>query len=144
MPDEEGTLLLEADASNCTTGAVLCQKQEGVERVIAYASRKLSKAELNFCVTRKKLVAVVYFIKYFKHYLLCRRFTVRTDHAALHWLREIPEPVGQQARLLGFLKKFEFDIIHRPGAQHSNADALFRRPCRSAAGCCPIKGAGDI
>lgn len=134
MPDDESPWLLDTDASNSAIGAVLSQMQNGVERVVAYASRKLSKCELNYCVTRKELLAVVHFVKYFKHYLLGRKFTVRTDHAALQWLRKIPEPVGQQARWIGFLEEFDFVVIHRPGAQHLNADALSRKPCRS--GCC--------
>jgi len=56
----------------------------------------VSKEEVNYCVTRKELLAVVYFTKYFKHYLLRGvRFTIRTDNAALQWLRRIPEPVGK-------------------------------------------------
>ena len=85
---------------------------------------------------------MVYFVKYFKHYLLGRRFTVRTDHAALQWLRKVPEPVGQQARWIGFLEEFEYDIVHRPGKQHANADALSRRPCRS--GCCTAVSASVV
>jgi len=134
MPDGESTFVLDTDAANSSIGAVLSQNQQGVERVVAYASRKLSRAETNYCVTRRELLAVVHFVKHFKHYLLGRRFTVRTDHAALQWLKKIPEPVGQQARWIGFLEEFEFDIVHRPGHRHQNADALSRRPCRS--GCC--------
>ncbi|KYO26337.1 hypothetical protein Y1Q_0005055 [Alligator mississippiensis] len=33
------------DASEMAVGAVLCQKQEGIERPIAYASRKLNAAK---------------------------------------------------------------------------------------------------
>ena len=136
MPSDEGMFLLDTDASNHSVGAVLSQVQDGAEKVVAYASRKLSNAEVNYCVTRKELLAVVYFVKYFKHYLLGRRFTVRTDHAALQWLKRIPEPVGQQARWIGFLEEFEFDIVHHAGSRHLNADALSRRPCRLSYGCC--------
>jgi len=55
---------------------------------------------------------------------------VRTDHAALQWLWKTPEPVGQQARSIGFLGEFDFDMVHRPGRHHINADALSRMPCR--------------
>ena len=142
MPDEESPFLLDVDAAQTSIGAVLSQRQQGVEKVVAYASRKLSKCEINYCVTRKELLAVVYFVKYFKHYLQGRRFTVRTDHAALQWLRKIPEPVGQQARWIGFLEEFEYDIVHRQGKLHANADALSRRPCR--AGCCAATSASVV
>ena len=71
-----------------------CPKGTKVSKVVAYASRKLSKCEINYCVTHKKLLSVVYFVKCFKHYLLGKRFAVRMDHAALQWLRKVPEPVG--------------------------------------------------
>ena len=138
MPDEEGRFILDTDASNCAVGAVLSQMHDGQENVVAYASRKLSKAAENYCTTRKELLAVANFVKRYKHFLLGRAFTIRTDNEAfaLQWLRRIPEPVGQQARWIGFLDEFEFDVVHRPGVRHVNADALSRRPCRSSSGCC--------
>ena len=131
MPDDESAFVLDTDASHSAIGAVLSQKKAGVEHVVAYASRKMSKAECNYSATRKELLAVVSFIKYFKHFLLGRHFVVRTDHAALQWLWKTPEPVGQQARWVGFLEEFDFDVVHRPGRHHVNADALSRIPCRS-------------
>ena len=53
---------------------------------MAYGSRVLSKAERNYCTTRKELLAVVHFVHYFKHYLMGKRFLLRTDHGSLRWL----------------------------------------------------------
>ena len=135
MPTDHDHFVLDTDASDTAIGAVLSQSIDGVERVVAYASKRLSRAEMNYCVTRRELLAVVFFVKYFRHYLLGRRFTVRSDHAALQWLRRIPEPMGQQARWIGLLEEFDFDVIHRPGNRHGNADAMSRRPC-SRQRCC--------
>ena len=44
-PDFKQPFLLHTDASDYAIGAVLCQIQQGTERVIAYWSRKLQKAE---------------------------------------------------------------------------------------------------
>jgi len=90
MPNDNDIFCLDTDASNSALGAVLSQQQNGEERVVAYASRKLSRQEVNYCATRKELLAVVHFLKYFRHYLLGRHFTIRTDHAALQWLRRTP------------------------------------------------------
>ncbi len=76
MPDDVGEYVLDTDASNLAIGAVLSQVQEGQEKVIAYASRTLNAAERNYCVTRKELLAVIYFTKHFKHYLLGQEFLV--------------------------------------------------------------------
>jgi hypothetical protein len=140
MPTEEDPYILNTDASDFAVGAVLSQLVNGEERVVAYASKRLCRTEVNYCVTRRELLAVVYFLKYFRHHLLGRKFIVRTDHAALQWLRNIPEPVGQQARWLGAMEEYEFSIIHRPGTKHGNADAMSRRPLCQRARCCPSGG----
>ena len=55
---------------------------------------------------------------------------VRTDHNSLQWLRNFKEPQGQVARWLDILAEYDFSVQHRPGLQHSNADALSRLPCK--------------
>jgi len=79
-------------------------------------------------VTRKELLAVIFAFKTFKQYILGRHFTVRTDHSALQWLRRTPEPMAQLARWLAFYEQYDFDIRHRAGSRHGNADGLSRRP----------------
>ena len=134
MPNDEGHFTLDTDASDFAIGAVLSQTQDGQERVIAYASKSLDRRQRNYCVTRKELYAVVYFLGYFKQYLLGRQFTVRTDHAALSWLRRTPDPIGQQGRWLERMEEYDFNVVHRAGKQHSNADAMSRHPCTK--NCC--------
>src|SRR5208282_3438708 len=84
----------------------------------------------NYCVTRRELLAIIHFLRYFRHYLFGVRFRIRTDHAALLWLRRIPEPVGQQARWLELTAEYSFFVEHRPGKSHANADAMSRVPSR--------------
>ena len=129
-PDKVGKMILDTDASAFGIGAVLSQIQDGEEKVIAYASRTLSKTERQYCVTRRELLAVVVFTKHFKHYLMGRRFRVRTDHSSLQWLMNFKEPEGQLARWLESLSHYNFDIEHRAGKSHQNADSLSRIPCK--------------
>ena len=77
---------------------------------------------------KRELLAVVFGLKTFRQYLLGRHFVVRTDHSAVQWIRRTPEPMGQLARWLTLLKQYDFEIQHRPGAKHGNADGLSRRP----------------
>ena len=122
---------MDTDASDTGIGAVLSQKDDnGTEHVIAYASRVLSKAERRYCVTRRELLAVVFFLHHFRPYLLGRRFTLRTDHGSLTWLSNFKEPEDQLARWLERLQEYDFEILHRPGRKHGNADGLSRLPCR--------------
>jgi transposase InsO family protein len=129
-PNEQDSFVLDTDASNTGIGAVLSQVQDGQERVIAYASRVLTKAERNYCVTRRELLAIVVFVRQFHHYLVGRRFLLRTDHAALYWLFGTKELEGQPARWVEKLNHYDMVIQHRPGVKHGNADALSRCPQR--------------
>ena len=75
------------------------------------------------------MLAVVFGLKKYRQHLLGRQILIRTDHAALTYLKRTPEPMGQQGRWLDFLSEFKYDIVHRVGSAHGNSDALSRRPC---------------
>ena len=128
-PLPDALLILDTDASNQAVGAVLSQLQDGQEQVIAYYSQTLSRPQKQYCVTRRELLAVIKAVQHFHHYLYGRHFTVRIDHAALKWLLSFRNPEGQTARWIQRLQEYDFEIEHRSGLKHSNADALSRRPC---------------
>lgn len=128
FPRDDGTYILDTDACNIGIGSVLSQVQDGKERVIAYASRSLNKSEKNYCVTDKELLAVKYFVEYFRYHLLGRQFTIRTDHQAIKWLFTLKEPKGRIQRWIEILSAYNFDIEYRPGNRHGNADGLSRCP----------------
>lgn len=129
-PDFSQRFILDTDTSDHAIGAVLSQKVNDVERVVAYASRTLTKSERQYCVTRKEMLVVVYFIKYFRHYLYGREFLLQTDHGSLRWLTNFKNPEGQVARWLEVVSGFQMKIEHRPGRLHGNADGMSRLPCR--------------
>lgn len=128
-PDFSNTFILDTDASNKAIGGVLSQVINGEERVIAYASRTLSKTERRYCVTRKELPVVVQFIKHFRHFLYGRQFLIRIHHSSLQWLRRFKNPEGQLVLWLEVISSYNMVIKHRPRVQHRNADALSRIPC---------------
>ncbi|GFN73642.1 Pol polyprotein [Plakobranchus ocellatus] len=119
IPSKNYPFILDNDASDVAIGAEIIQLQEGAERVIGYGSYTLSKEQRNYCTTRKELLVVVRFTRHFK---------VRTDHNSLRWLTSFKEPQGQLTRWLEELSHYDMEIIHRPGKQHGNADALSRIP----------------
>jgi hypothetical protein len=121
-------MILDMDANEFATGAVLSQVQNGMERVIAYASKALSTTQRVYCVTYKELLAVVTYIKHFRHYLLGYHFCVRTHHNTLRWLMMWKELDTMPARGMAKLSQFDFDIQHRRGVSYGNADGLSRRP----------------
>ena len=127
-PDDHGMFILDCDASGTGIGCTLSQIQEDKEKVIAYSSKLLTKEEMNYCVTRRELLAIVHHISLYKCYLTGRHFKVRTDHGALKYLNRFKEPEGQLARWIDFLQSFDYEIVLRSGVKHCNADALSRRP----------------
>lgn len=129
-PTPTGKLILQTDASGYGIAAILSQEQEGHEVVLAYASKTLNKSQQNYCTTMRELLAVVYFIRYFKHYLMGRHFEVRTDHASLVWIKNFKDADGMLSRWLTILDTYDFSISHRKGNQMSHVDALSRIPPR--------------
>ena len=120
---------MDTDASHEAIGSVLSQVQNGKERVLSYGSKKLSQTQKKYCITRKELYAVYYFVNHFKHYLLGRKFIVRTDHRALCWMLNWRDPnTSQYCSWKENLEIYDMDVQFRPGIQHLNADALSRLP----------------
>ena len=134
-PDLTKPFILDTDASGVGIGAVLSQLQGGKERVVAYYSRVLTKSERNYCVTRRELLAVIDSIKHFHTCLYGTKFVIRTDHGSLRWLVNFKNLEGQLCRWSEFLAVYDYEIVHRSGKLHGNADALSRRPCNSCRYC---------
>ena len=104
--------------------SALSIRQPG-ERVIAYASRTLSPRERRYSATEKEAFAVVFGVRHFRVYLLGRKFEMITDHSALCLLHTM-DPTGRLARWIMDLQEVQFEIKHKKGRLHSNADALSR------------------
>ena len=120
-PDFDREFILQTDASDVGLGAVLSQiDKSGNEHVVAYASKTLSPREKNYSTTEKEAFAIQFGTQHFRVYLLGRKFTISTDHSALSWLQ------GRIARWLMDLQEFDFEVKHRAGRVHNNADALSR------------------
>ena len=93
-PDPQKDFILDTDASGTGIGAVLSQIQDGKKKVIAYYSRVLSKAERNYCVTRRELLAIKEAVTHFHAYIYGVHIQIRTDHGSLRWLMNFKEPDG--------------------------------------------------
>ncbi|GJP29280.1 hypothetical protein CLOM_g6485, partial [Closterium sp. NIES-68] len=124
LPDPERDYVIEADANDQAVGAVLMQDQGNGLQPIAYLSKKLHGAELNYSIHDKEALAIVIAFKVWRCYLEGRRTTVYTDHCSLKYLKTQPNLSTQQVRWIDFLEThFHYDIVYKPG--HKNkADAL--------------------
>lgn len=90
----------DTDASTEAAGAVLSQMVDSKENAETYCSKTFASPQLNYCVSRRKLLAVVLTVSHFRSYLNVREFHLSTDHALLIGLHKRIEPSDQVTRWL--------------------------------------------
>ena len=122
LPDMTKPFVLVTDASDVGTGAMLAQKQAGGQLApVAFSNHSLSRAEQNYTVTDRKMLAVVLAVKKFRVYLSTQPLVLMTDHVALKWLNSlaVDEARCRRARWIEYLQQFQMNPIHRPGTRWS-------------------------
>jgi hypothetical protein len=131
-PNYESPMIIMSDACGYGIGAVLSQSKDGKEFPLAYASRLLSKAELNYSITEKECLALIWALQKFRCFIWGCKITIVTDHEALCWLRTKKDLAGRLARWSLCLLEYEVEIRYRSGKLHTNADCLSRFPLTTA------------
>jgi hypothetical protein len=124
VTDMDADFLVCTDASKEGLGGVLIQ--DG--RVTAYISRKLRRHEENYAKHDLELLAIVYVLKVWRHYLVGRKFELRTDHYGLQHIFTQSDRNVQQRRWLELLSEYNFEITYIKGTVNQVVDALSRRP----------------
>ncbi|CAL9683895.1 unnamed protein product [Knipowitschia caucasica] len=121
--------LLHTDASSIGLGAILYQGQEGQKRVIAYASRGLSRSESRYPAHKLEFLSLKWAVaEKFNDYLYGTSFTVVTDSNPLTYLLTSAKLDATSYRWLSALSTYDFKITYRAGKQNADADGLSRRP----------------
>ena len=120
-PDFNSTFEIYTDASKTQLGAVIVQNN----RPLAFYSRKLNPAQLNYTTTERELLSIVETLKEFRNILLGHKIKVFTDHKNLTQdaLGYTSERV-MRWRLL--MEEFGPDIKYIKGKANSVADAISR------------------
>lgn len=125
-PDPALPFVVAADASDLAVGAVLQQDQGKRLQPIAYFSRKLKGAELNWSTHKKEALSQVLALKEWRCYLEGVPFELETDHSPLRYLQTQPTLSCKQAQWLGFFQQIQFTVKYKKGCQNKVADRLSR------------------
>ncbi|KFY86131.1 hypothetical protein V498_07592 [Pseudogymnoascus sp. VKM F-4517 (FW-2822)] len=123
-------IILETDSSDFAIGACLNQPDENSRfKPIAYYSRKLSPAELNYDIHDKELLAIVVAFEQWRVYLEGSTHPVQvwTDHKNLIYFTTTKVLNRRQVRWAETLAAYNFTITYRKGSENARADALSRR-----------------
>ncbi|GMF53574.1 unnamed protein product [Phytophthora fragariaefolia] len=128
LPDFTQQMHLRTDASQFAVGGVLFQVEDGVERPIAYTSRKMKSAELKYPTRQQELLAIVNALAAFRIYYFDRPPMVETDHKSLEGIFQQKMANRRLARWYAILAEYQPVFAYLPGAKNGIADALSRRP----------------
>ena len=113
--DYSKPFVLHTDASTMGLGAVLYQKQEdGKERVIAYASRTLNKAERNYDAHKLEFLALKWAVTdRFHEYLYGATFEVFTDNNPLTYILSTAKLDAMGHRWVASLGPYNFKLNYK-------------------------------
>ncbi|UYV66004.1 hypothetical protein LAZ67_3006141 [Cordylochernes scorpioides] len=127
-PDTELPISLCTDASDRAVGSVLQQLDNNNWKPIAFFSKKLNPAQCNYSTYDRELLAIYLSIKFFKHLLEAREFTILTDHKPLIYAfkQKNEKASPKQLRHLQYISQFTTDIKYIKGTDNIVADALSR------------------
>ena len=94
------------------------------KNIIAYASRQLKVHERNYLTHDLELIAVVFALKQWRHYLYGVKCEVYTDHRSLQYVFTQKDLNLRQRRWMELLKDYDITILYHPGKENVVADAL--------------------
>ena len=128
-PDPDKRFYLQTDASKYAIGGQLYQiDDDGEIGVIAFTSRVLRGAELNYFTTEVELLSAVQCLKKFRTYVLGRPLTIVTANKALTFIQKCQLNCSHITRWILAIQEYDFGIVYCKGSENIVADALSRNP----------------
>ena len=128
FPDFNKRFYLATDASDISIAGTLSQKDENdFLRPIAHTGRALRNSELNYSITHRELLAVIFSLEQFRIYLESAEFDIQTDNKALTFLMTQKHVLQRLIRWQIFLNGYKFKMTHLKGSLNTVPDALSRR-----------------
>ena len=119
-PDFSLPFMVHTHASEVGLRAVL--SQTGEEHLVTYISRKLLASERAYSTVEKEALAIKWTLEKLCYYLLGRAYSLVTDNAPLKWMATAKDTNARVTRWFLALQDYRFQVVHRPGRAHTNAD----------------------
>lgn len=119
---------ISSNASNIAIAVVFGQEEDKKPYAIYYISKNLTLSELNYTVTEKEFLVVIYAINKFRHYIMGYPVVLYTNHSAIKYLANKPITNGRVTRWLILLQEFNIIMRDRPGRENLVADFLSQVP----------------
>jgi hypothetical protein len=125
-PDWHLPFEIMCDASDYAIGVVLGQSNDKKRYAISYASKTLTRSQLNYATTEKELLAMVFAIEKFRSYLVGAKVIVYIDHATLKHLLTKKDAKPCLIQWILLLEEFDLEIRDKKGVENYVADLLSR------------------
>ncbi len=115
-------------------------QDDGVDRPIAFFSRKLLPRERNYSTVEKECLGIVAALKHFEVHLVGQEVHITTDHRALKYLNTLKNSNPRLTRWSLALQPFNFSITNKAGSLNGNANGLSRQAWGRGWGTCFAAG----
>jgi hypothetical protein len=129
-PNPNKPFNVETDASDFVIGAILSQLDDvNVLHLVAYYLCKFIALKINYPTYNKELLTIITAFEEWRSYLGKQHNIQQViDHKNLIYFSNTRTLNRKQARWSTFLANYNFEIMFRPGTQHTKANVL---SCRS-------------
>jgi RNase H-like domain found in reverse transcriptase len=130
MPDPAKPFVIESDASKFATGAVLRQKDENRDwHPCGFISHSFNAMQRNYKIYDRELLGIVRALETWRHYIQGspHPITIFSNHKNLMFFQQAQKLNRCQAHWSLFLSQFDMKLVHIPGTQMIQSDALSRR-----------------
>ena len=126
-PDMSKDFQIFADASSVALSGILVQRDDSTQNyyVVAYASRKLLPRERKFAIVELELMAIVFSLTKFHHWVYGKKIEVFSDHRPLQWLDSLSKHSSRLARWNLIIQNYDVKTTYIPGGKQV-ADYLTR------------------
>ena len=115
------------NASNFAIGCVLAQPREhNMDFLVSYASKQLKSAEINYSMTERKSLGMMFGVKNFRRYLLANKFVFYTNHQAPLYLVNKSCNTSKIIQWFLILLEFDFTMVVKKGITHQRVNHLYR------------------